>query len=75
MANGKILVVGNLGGSVGLARLLPNGNMDETFGKLGMRKLSFGTTSAVYAMALNLGVIVMAGSCDDHACLIRMQNR
>jgi uncharacterized delta-60 repeat protein len=62
-SDGKIVVGGNAGEDVGLARLLPNGTLDITFGTLGRSVTRIGLGADVNGIALDSdGGIRIAGS-------------
>ena len=62
-SDGKIVVGGNAGEDVGLARLLPNGTLDITFGNLGKSVTKIGLGADVNGIALTSdGGIRIAGS-------------
>ncbi|MGZ4252173.1 MAG: hypothetical protein ACXVR2_02760 [Solirubrobacteraceae bacterium] len=62
-SDGKIVLGGNAGEDVGLARLLPNGTLDITFGNLGKSVTKIGLGADVNGIALTSdGGIRIAGS-------------
>ncbi|MGN6474914.1 MAG: delta-60 repeat domain-containing protein, partial [Mycobacteriales bacterium] len=62
-SDGKIVVGGNSGEDVGLARLQPNGSLDITFGNLGKSVTKIGLGADVNGLALTSdGGIRIAGS-------------
>jgi uncharacterized delta-60 repeat protein len=62
-SDGKIVLGGNAGEDVGLARLLPNGSLDITFGNLGKSVTRIGLGADVNGVALDSdGGVRIAGS-------------
>lgn len=72
--DGKIIVVGGADdGSVVLRYNATDGSLDETFGTAGIKKLTVGTSSALYAVhAQTNGNIVIGGSSDGHSFCARL---
>jgi len=60
--DGKIVAAGNTGGDTGIARYLPNGTLDQSFGFGGLVKVTGGSTqNFVYSVAIQADGKIVAG--------------
>ena len=73
-SNGKILLAGDNGHDIAVARIQPGGALDSTFGAGGKTTLNLGDLAQGNAMALQAdGRIVVAGTVGDDMFVVRLQ--
>lgn len=71
-SNGKIIAVGFSNNQFALARYNTNGTLDATFGTAGIVTTGIGTTALANSVTLqNNGQIIVAGTCDTGAVIVR----
>jgi uncharacterized delta-60 repeat protein len=72
-SDGKIVAVGSSNGDIALARYLPNGALDTSFGSVGKRTTNLGTaTDLGSAVAIQAdGRIVVAGQTGNDMAVLR----